>query len=335
MKTGKAAGIDKIANEYIKASINKLLPIYVYLFNKVLDSGEIPNDWSVGLIVPLYKKQGNASDPSNYRGITLLSCVGKMFTMLLNERLTTFIDNNNLMSQNQAGFRKGYSTIDHIFLFKQIIELFRFKKTKLFCAFIDYQKAFDTVWREGLWYKMDKLYNIKGKILTVIKNLYSNIKSCVFVGGERSEFFESLTGVRQGENLSPLLFSLFVNDLEAYLSQKGPITLDFKDDEISNYLNLLIILYADDTVILSNSAKDLQQSLNNLESYCLDWRLKVNPNKTKITIFGGRKVKKDKYNFKYDGKDIEQVDQFKYLGIVFKFNGNFDLCKKKPAGTSI
>ena len=119
--------------------------------------------------------------------------------MLLNERLTTFIDNNNLMSQNHAGFRKGYSTIDHIFLFKQIIELFRFKKTKLFCAFIDYQKAFDTVWREGLRYKMEKLYNIKGKILTVIKNLYSNIKSCVFVGGERSDFLRALQELDKGK----------------------------------------------------------------------------------------------------------------------------------------
>ena len=328
LKSGKAAGIDKITNEYIKTSITKLMPIYVHLFNKVLNSGVIPEDWSIGLIVPLFKKQGSSKDPNNYRGITLLSCIGKLFTMLINERLQKFIDTNNLLSENQAGFRKGYCTVDHIFLFKHIIELFRLKKQKLFCAFIDYQKAFDTVWRAGLWSKLEKAYSIKGKILNVIQNLYANVKSCVFCNGQKSQFFESLTGVRQGENLSPLLFSLYVNDLETYLRQKDIKALDFKSNQINNFLNLFIILYADDTVILSNNAKGLQQSLDHLYSYCNKWKLKVNPNKTKITIFGGRKVQKEKFTFKYNGKDLELVDEFKYLGVTFKYNGNFELCKK-------
>merc|ERR1711891_137287 len=87
------------------------------------------------------------------------------------------------------------------------------KNKNLFCCYVDYTKAFDSIWREALWHKLIN-YGIQGKILNVIKNLYAQIKSCVFLNGEKSDFFISARGVRQGENLSPLLFSLFVNDIE-------------------------------------------------------------------------------------------------------------------------
>ena len=90
---------------------------------------------------------------------------------------------------------------------------------KLFCAFIDFQKAFDSVWRTGLWTKLLK-YNITGKVLSIIKNMYGNIKSCVSINGNTTAFFNCKTGLRQGENLSPLLFSLFLNDVEFYLAKK-------------------------------------------------------------------------------------------------------------------
>ena len=262
-----------------------MLPIYVYLFNKVLSSGNVPEEWCVGLIVPIFKKQGCAEDPNNYRGITLLSCIGKLFTMLLNERLKCFIESNKLLSENQAGFKALYSTVDHIYLLKCIIDLSRFKRQKIFCAFIDYQKAFDTIWRDGLWYKLLHYFHIQGNVLTVIRKLYANIKSCVFMNSKKSEYFESLMGVRQGENLSPLLFSLYINDLESFMKENGSNILNFKDQQINNYLKLLVIMYADDTVIVSNTAAGLQTSLDNLHKYCNRWKLTVNPKKTKVTIF--------------------------------------------------
>ena len=184
--------------------------------------------------------------------------------MVLNERLMHFIDVNNLLSENQAGFRKLYSTIDHVFLLKCIIDLCRFKRQKLYCAFIDYQKAFDSVWRDGLWYKLINFYSIKGNIINVIKSMYANTKSHVLVNGCTSQSFDCLVGVRQGENLSPLLFSLYINDLEEYLLENGNSHLDFKDAEINGLLKVFILLYADDTVILSNSEKGLQKGLDNM-----------------------------------------------------------------------
>ncbi len=152
-----------IINEYIKSTKHLLCPLYVKMFNKILDTGVMSSEWSVGTIVPLYKNKGDIQDVNNYRGITLLSCMGKLFTFIVNESLTDYSNKLSLISETQAGFRHGYSTLDHIFLLKCVPDLFKWKKKKLFCLFIDYKKAFDMVWREGLWYKLVK-EKVQGKI---------------------------------------------------------------------------------------------------------------------------------------------------------------------------
>ena len=139
----------------------------VGLFNLVLSTGQIPEEWSIGIIVPIYKNKGEMSNPDNYRGITLLSCVGKLFTSLLNHRLCIFLDDYGVLGEEQAGFRSGYSTADHVFVLNMLIELYSYKKKKLFCAFIDYKKAFDSIDRTLLWQKLLS-QNICGKFFNVI-----------------------------------------------------------------------------------------------------------------------------------------------------------------------
>jgi hypothetical protein len=328
MKNCKSCGIDNVSNEYIKASLDLLMPVYVHLFNKVLENGTVPADWLTGLIVPIYKNKGDITDPNNYRGITLLSCIGKLFTSILNERLYAFVETNNILSENQTGFRKGYGTNDHIFLLKCIVDLFCQSKQKLFCAFIDYAKAFDTIWREALWLKLHSQGIIENcKIHRVIKNMYSHIKSCIFVNGQKSEYFVNNLGVRQGENLSPLLFSLYINDLETFLADQGNASIDM-EYELGSYMKLFALLYADDTVIIAKTAAELQKALNDISDYCKKWKLTVNDSKTKVIIFGNRKTNPNRLNFTYEGNALEIVDNFKYLGILFNFNGNFNKCKK-------
>ncbi len=321
LKGGKASGLDSISNDYLKSTVDVLAPIYVKLFNHILQTGQIPSTWLVGKIVPIFKDKGDRLKPENYRGISLLSCFGKLFTSLLNMRLTLYLDENAILSEIQTGFRKSYSTLDHVFLLNTLIKIFQGKGKKLFCAFVDFKQAFDSIWRVGLW---EKLVNsgITGNILKVIVNMYQGIKSCVFAHGDMSQYFGCHKGVRQGENLSPLLFSLFLNDIESFLVDKGTPRLKL-DAQYDNMLSLLILLYADDAVILSHTAAGLQTALNSLSEYCKTWALTVNVQKTKVVVFAKRRNRRDNFQFKYNDVNLDIVHEFTYLGVLFSSNGSF------------
>ena len=145
LKSGKCPGIDDIMNEYIKVPCPTFLPIYFKLFNLIHESGNIPESWIVGIIKPLYKRKGDPTLPENYRPITILNCMGKLFTAILNSRLNNYLKENNLLNETQAGFRSLFSTADNIFVIHALIENLRVRRLKLYCAFIDFQKAFDSV----------------------------------------------------------------------------------------------------------------------------------------------------------------------------------------------
>ena len=154
------------------------------------------------------------TDPNNYRGISLLSCIGKLFTSLISQRISQYVEHFELQGAEQAGFRKGFSTMDHLFVFNSLIQLYtRFKKRNLYCCFVDYRKAFDTIPRVLMWQKLLS-HSVNGKLLTVIKNLYNSAKSAVRLNTGTGSFFDCRIGVRQGDNLSPLLFAMYLNDLQ-------------------------------------------------------------------------------------------------------------------------
>ena len=209
LNNGKACGLDKIVNEHIKASSDMFLPIYVKLFNQILETGHFPNQWSTSCIHPIYKNKGDRENPANYRPITILSCLGKLFTAVLNSRLNDYLEESYLLKENQAGFRKQYSTLDHIFSLHTLIEILKASKQKLFCCFIDYSSAFDSVWRAGLWHKLLQ-HNINGKVFNVIINMYKDIKSCVSSMGNDSAFLVVFLGLDREKiyHLSSFLFIL-------------------------------------------------------------------------------------------------------------------------------
>ena len=199
----------------------------------------------------------------------------------------------------------------------------------MFCGFIDLKRAFDSVWRSGLLYKIQQ-FNITGKCYKVIKSMYNNIKSCVSVNGVMSSFFESNIGVRQGENLSPFLFAVFLNDLELFLSNNGNLqgvdcTSNAAGNMIYMYLKIFVLLYADDTVILSESSDDLQIALNMYAAYCKEWKLEINNDKTKVMVF--TKERNINYTFTINGVQLEVVSEYKYLGILFSRSGSFSAAK--------
>ena len=146
----------------------------------------------------------------------MLSWIGKLFTSIINERLNKYLNDNHLIGEEQAGFRENYSTTDHIFVLHSTLDLYLSQNKRIYCAFIDYKKAFDSIDRTSLWQKLFQ-NGVRGKVFRVIRNMYANLKSCVMNNNETSKFFKCNIGVRQGENLSPILFALYLNDFQTFI----------------------------------------------------------------------------------------------------------------------
>ena len=282
------------------------------------------------MIQPIFKRKGSPDDPDNYRGITLLSCVAKLFTACINKRLTDYIESTGQLGEEQAGFREGYSTIDHTFVLHSLVNFYLHRRKRIYCLFVDYRKAFDLVDRSSLWAKLIS-HGINGNIVAVIYNMYSNAKSCVKQNHKISNFFECNIGVRQGENLSPLLFAIYLNDFEFFLSRgcKGldmasrEINEKLSNDDVEIFLRIYVLLYADDTIVMAESPEELQLALDKVKEYCDTWKLQINVSKTKVVIFSRGKVR-NVPNFKYGEECIEIVDDYVYLGTTFNYNGKMN-----------
>ena len=263
----------------------------------------------------------------------------KIFTAILNNRIVTHIENSCILGEDQAGFRAGYSVSDHTFVLKSIIDLYLYKHKKLYCAFIDYRAAYDKINRSLLWKKLI-VSDINGPVLKVIQNLYLSAKSCLSVNGHLSDYFPCSVGVRQGENLSPIMYALYVNDLKCHLARKyeglpllSKLARMCKIVNYGIYSNIFLLMYADDTRIMAESPSKLQAALNAHYQYCQTWELEVNTTKTKAVVFSRGKCHSNKNIFSFGSKKLETVDEYVYLGVKFNFNRKFDksnqyICEK-------
>ena len=198
----------------------------------------------------------------------------------------------------------------------------------MYCAFIDRRKAFDSISRLSVWYKMIKC-GIDGKLFSLIQSLYANIKLRVKCFNSLSDLYTCDVGLLQGEIMSPFLFSLFLDDIESHLQEGMNDGISFQQ------LQLYILLFADDAVLFSETREGLQNELNNLESYRKKWNLTVNVEKTKIVVFRKGGVLGNNDHWFYAGHEIEIVSQFTYLGIVFSSGGSFMQNSKTLAGKAL
>ena len=212
LKNSKEAGLNKIIPELLKSFDDNFLSLIVSTLNEIPDSGKFPDEWALGMIVILFK-EGTKSDLNNYRGITLLSMLGKILVGVSNNGLWEVVDKYEIHKENQAGFRQGYRTTDHLFTLTTIIDQYAIKqKRPLFLCFVEFRKAFNKVDHKLLWDKINQ-YGVGGKFLDIIKSMYQKVKSCFRANNGLTNVFSHSRGVRQGCLLSPLLFSLFLNDL--------------------------------------------------------------------------------------------------------------------------
>ena len=217
---------------------------------------------------------------------------------------------NNCLEENQAGFSAGYSTTDHIFTLHALTELLISKHKNSVVHSLISAKCLILC---GL--KLIK-NGVNGIFFRIVYSLYQNIKSCIVFSGSQSSVFQSYCGVHQGENLSPALFSLFLNDLEDFLNAHHceGISVDYTDEDIRLYLKILILLYADDTVIFGTDPHSFQDNLNIFYEYCQLWELNINYNKTKIMILGMRNT--NNLHFTIGRHDTSICNELKYLRVI-------------------
>ena len=325
LKKNKAVGIDCISGEMIQCSSSHMMNGYVKLFNAILNTSHYPSAWKQGIIVNLFKS-GQQHDPDNYRGLSINSCLAKVFNTIMNNRLNNFLIEKNIIDKSQIGFKKKARTSDHIFVMNTILQKYSRCKQKLYLCFVDFKKAFDSVWHDALMLKL--LENgVCGNFFKVIKNMYEDVYSCIRMNDVLSDMFKCQSGVRQGDVLSPSLFNIFVNDLP-----KSLYTSECTPKLGSNYVNCL--MYADDLVIMSLSTDELQLQLNSLDAYCKRWGLEINKKKTKTMVMAKYGQKCPSYNLKIGDHEIEWVTTYKYLGMELNNNGNLTQSAKNLCARS-
>jgi len=316
LKKKKSAGIDGIRNEAWKYASDKVKERLREILNKIWRGEGWPEEWKEGIICPIFKK-GDKTKAGNYRGVTLMCTSYKIYAMIVEKRLREEVERIEILPETQAGFRKGRSGIDNIYILKTAIEkAINKKEGKLFVFFMDLKAAFDKVKREKVW-KVLRERGIKEELVQNIERIYKETKNKVKVGNEYTESFWTEKGVRQGCPLSPLLFIIFIADIEEYIKrrQEGGITIGNR--------RIYSLAYADDLAILAETEKEMKKVTKYLEKYFKRKELEVNAEKSKMMVCS-KGMSRTKREWKWKDQDIEEVSEFKYLGYTFNYNNKDD-----------
>jgi len=315
LKNQKAPGPDLIPNEIWKLFSPKSLEHLCTTFQTVYDTGIVPPSWCKVLVTPIYKK-GEKDNPGNYRPISLLNTILKLFTTILTNRLNYWTESEGKISQYQAGFRKGKSTLDQIFVLTSLIQQHVNKGEKLYVCFVDLKQAFDSPNHALLWNVLQK-EGVSGKLIRVLKSIYDQATARISSGGQTTDEIKIAKGVLQGESASPSLFNLLIEGLSrkyAWLQILGPHIAGIPVHHL---------LFADDLGIIATTPETLQDKINVAANFFQTTYLNVNLEKTKVIVFSpsGRTPKLLKFKWKKD--TIEIVKEYIYLGVTFSSNGKF------------
>ena len=317
LKPNKSSGYDMISNEMILCMLEVQPQLLVNLFNTIFNTNANIEQWSISIITPIFKN-GSKMDPSDYRGISLLSCLGKLFSAILNQRLLRYALEKKILKVEQLGFMEGNRTSDSHIILHTLIQYYCHKKgNNIFACFIDFSKAFDTIPRNLLFTKLLG-YGVTGKFFNSLKTLYTNDNCCVKVGSNVTNIFQVNQGVKQGCVLSPLLFNIFLSDIIPCFKTEEcqPLKID-KSETIGS------LIWADDIIIFSESEEGLQNMLKNLSIYMKGNRMKINLKKTKCMIFNkmGRFFRR---SFKVGEDVLYTTNNYKYLGFVVTPSGEIN-----------
>ena len=311
-KTGKATGIENLPNEILKSPV--LSHTLLGLFEKCFDVGKIPLVWFKSVINPIFKS-GDPRLPLNYRGISLLSTVYKLYSSILNDRLMAHLEKRNLLVDEQNGFRKDRACIDHLYTLCTIVRTRLVKRKPTFACFIDFSKAFDLINRDLLWCRLLD-YGVNGKFYKSVQSLYRAPVACVKINDACTDWFPTPLGVKQGDNLSPTLFAVYINDLAQSIKALN-CGVQYGGHVVSTFL------YADDIVLLAENELDMQKMLSHTSEWCKKWRMSINEKKTNIVHFRNPRNPMSGFEFHLGQKKINYVNSYKYLGLYVDESMNF------------
>ena len=311
----KASGPDVISHKMLKLCPNSIaLPLQI-IFNKSLHQSKYPTNWKLAHVIAVFKK-GDSSLPSNYRPISLISCVGKIMERVIYKHVYNYLHQNKLIYEYQSGFLPKHSTVHQLLeIYNSILNSLEKKEANCF-VFCDFSKAFDKVWHRGLLHKM-KAYGITGNLINWFKSYLKARRQKVVIKNNSSAYCEISAGVPQGSVLGPLLFIIYINDIADKLISLSRL---FADDTSFGYSNR-------DTMQLKNV---IAHDLNEMDIWSKKWLMSFNPDKTEIMIFSNRSVPEN-LDFSFNGKSVPITTSHKHLGVTFsndaKWNNHVDNIK--------
>ena len=316
LKMDKAAGTDGIPPGVIKILPPTWIMFITVLLNKLFLSSIYPQSWAIAKLFTIFKK-GDKNLPSNYRGITIINCLAKLFDMILCKRLQLWFN----PYREQAGSQRGRGCLEHITTLRLITDFAAKKKIKLYIVFVDFAQAYDKVSRVVLFSILKRL-GCGATMLLALITMYKMTQSVI-----GTALITASVGVRQGSPTSCLLFVLFVNDLIKIFKERcGP-------DGFLAWLHIMIFM--DDTVILSTSRNGIIAKLGLLKEFCVSHGMKINVSKTKFMVINGSI--EDKNDLIIQDMCVKMCKYYVYLGSPFssdgltsssiKINANLRMCQ--------
>ncbi|KAK3544420.1 hypothetical protein QTP86_011158 [Hemibagrus guttatus] len=297
MKSGKAVGPDDIPVEVWKCLGEAAVEFLTSLFNRVLESERMPEEWRRSVLVPIFKNKGDVQSCSNYRGIKLMSHTMKVWERVVEARLRKVVE----ICEQQYGFMPRKSTTNAIFALRILMEKYRDGQRELHCVFVDLEKAYDRVPREELWYCMRKS-GVAEKYVRVVQDMYERSRTVMRCAVGQTEEFKVEVGLHQGSALSPFLFAIVMDQLSEEVRQESPWTM----------------MFADDIVICSESREQVEENLERWR-FALERRgMKVSDSKTEYMCVNERE---GSGTVRLQGEEVKKVQEFKYLGSTVQSNG--------------